>query len=107
MSTLDNPVTTSIDPPPSEASNERHCYETRISFLITRSLKNANTVRIPTLILVIYEHTCKNIATCYPLSAANVAKDSSGSSSMLDILTQANVQDPTIKRSYCLAIFVV
>ena len=76
----------------------------RISFLITRSLKNANTVRIPTLILITYEHTCENIATCYPLSAANVAKDSSGSSSMLDILTQANVQDPTIKHSYCLVI---
>ena len=67
--------------------------------------QNANTVHIPTLILITYEHTCENIATCYPLSAANVAKDSSGSSNVLDILTQANVQDPTTKRSYCLAIF--
>ena len=64
---------------------------THISFLITRSLKNANTVRTPTLILVIYEHTCENIATCYPLSAANVAKDSSGSRRVFDILIQENV----------------
>ena len=69
----------------------------RISSLITRFCKNVNTVCTLTLTLVTYERTCENIVTCYPSNVANVAKVSSGSSSMSDILIQPNVQDPTIK----------
>ena len=72
---------------------------THISFPTTRYHKNVNTVHTPTLTHVTYEHTCKNIVMCYLLNVANVVKVSNGSSSVLDILIQANVWDPTTKHT--------
>ena len=49
---------------------------------------------------VTYKCTCGNIAMRYPSNVVNVAKASNGSSSMLDILNQANVLDPTTKHVF-------